>query len=463
MSETYKKYLYIFDLLGRPPQLRVLDNDTYKSTFSSILSIILIFFSIIFGIYSVVDFLKFKNPNVVYSKNNDNYTNRTIKIKDTLLILGVFENKYFTPVDKDQAYYEGELKINYKNGSNYNFPLTFENCEIGKNFDIKYKDKIPIEEESLKKYYCFSEKDGDLPLFYSPEIGESSIYIYARITEKSKYIADDLFLFICNGNDIIEHESKDNPISNNYFTPTYTSFSSYKFSLITFYFQFIKYESDNGLFFPSTHTFNAKAFSHMTSVMTNYLEQIDSFNIGTIMNEISKVNFDFYKRSYPRVQSLIAEVMSVISLVFGIFHFITDIILSKKMSKDISKYLLNKININKLIVKEMNIKKNIYDSINLENIKNTEKERIKKNINNNINIPTDLSSSNNIKKVSNVKIMENLGYCDIIGSFICCNKKTKLINLCDELIKKDLCIQQIFGRLYELEIITNSLLTFFIL
>ena len=196
----------------------------------------------------------------------------------------------------------------------------------------------------------------------------------------------------------------------------------------------------------------------MTSVMTNYLEQIDSFNIGTIMNEISKVNFDFYKRSYPRVQSLIAEVMSVISLVFGIFHFITNIILSKKMSKDISKYLLNKININKLIVKEMNIKKNIYDSINLENIKNTEKERIKKNINNNINIPTDLSSSNNIKKVSNVKIMENLGYCDIIGSFICCNKKTKLINLCDELIKKDLCIQQIFGRLYELEIITNALL-----
>ena len=203
MSETYKKYLYIFDLLGRPPQLRVLDNDTYKSTFSSILSIILIFFSIIFGIYSVVDFLKFKNPNVVYSKNNDNYTNRTIKIKDTLLILGVFENKYFTPVDKDQAYYEGELKINYKNGSNYNFPLTFENCEIGKNFDIKYKDKIPIEEESLKKYYCFSEKDGDLPLFYSPEIGESSIYIYVRITEKSKYIADDLFLFICNGNEMI--------------------------------------------------------------------------------------------------------------------------------------------------------------------------------------------------------------------------------------------------------------------
>ena len=33
---------------------------------------------------------------------------------------------------------------------------------------------------------------------------------------------------------VIENDSKDNPISNNYFTPAYTSFSSYKFNLITF-------------------------------------------------------------------------------------------------------------------------------------------------------------------------------------------------------------------------------------
>ena len=178
MSENYKKYLYIFDLLGRPAQLRIFDNDNYKSTFSSLLSIILIIFSISFGIYSIIDFLRFKNPNVVYSKNNDNYTNRSIKIKDTLLILGLIENKQFTIVDKTEAYYDAELKINYKNGSFYNIPLTIENCEFGKNLDIKYKDKLPVEDESINKYYCFSEKDGDLPLFYDPEIGESNIYIY---------------------------------------------------------------------------------------------------------------------------------------------------------------------------------------------------------------------------------------------------------------------------------------------
>ena len=458
MSENYKKYLYIFDLLGRPAQLRIFDNDNYKSTFSSLLSIILIFFSISFGIYSIIDFLRFKNPNVVYSKNNDNYTNRSIKIKDTLLILGLIENKQFTIVDKTEAYYDAELKINYKNGSFYNIPLTIENCEFGKNLDIKYKDKLPVEDESINKYYCFSEKDGDLPLFYDPEIGESNIYIYAKTTDKSIYIADELLMFICNGNDIIEHDSKDNPISNNYFTPTYTSFSSYKFSLINFYFQFIKYESDNGLFFPSTHSFNAKAFSHMSTVFTNYIEQLSNFHIGTIMIQISKVNFDFYKRTYPRVQSLIAEVMSVISLVFGIFHFIADFLLNKKMSKDISKILLNKININILKDKEININNNRNNIADLENEKKIEEIKTKDNINNNINIPTDLSLSNNIKKDTNLKIMENLGYCDIIGSFICSSKKAKLINLCHELINRDLCIEQILSRLYELEIIVNILL-----
>ena len=42
-------------------------------------------------------------------------------------------------------------------------------------------------------------------------------------------------ILIINGNDIIDHNSKKNPISDNYFTNTYTSFSMYKFSLIYYY------------------------------------------------------------------------------------------------------------------------------------------------------------------------------------------------------------------------------------
>ena len=117
MKETFKKYLYIFDLLSKPPQLRIFSNDRYKSTLTSILSIVLIIFSIAFTVGSLIDFFKYKNPNVVYSKNNDNLTNRTILIKDSLLILGLIEKKQFTAVKKEDSYLKQTLKLIIKMGN----------------------------------------------------------------------------------------------------------------------------------------------------------------------------------------------------------------------------------------------------------------------------------------------------------------------------------------------------------
>ena len=116
-----------------------------------------------------------------------------------------------------------------------------------------------------------------MSLFYAPNCGESNLYVYLILTDKSKYKADELMILIINGNDIIDHNSKKNPISDNYFTNTYTSFSMYKFSLIYFYLQFIKYESDNGIFFPSNHYYNSKSFSYSTTMMTNYIDQIINY------------------------------------------------------------------------------------------------------------------------------------------------------------------------------------------
>ena len=324
--------------------------------------------------------------------------------------------------------------------------------------DIKYKDKLSSSfSNSINNYYCISEKDGNLPLFYDPEFGETSIYVYDRLTDKSKYTADDLMIIIINGNDIIEHNTKDNPISDNYFTSMYTSFSSYKFSLINYYFQFIKYESDNGLFFPSNHLYNAKSFSYSSTMMTNYIEQLDSLHMGTIMIEISKVNFDYYKRSYPRMQSLLAEVMSVISLVFGVFNFLTDILLNKKMSKDITKVLLYKADINKFKNEEKNNNQDL--NKNQENIEIVHESKRKIKINKIDNIQKDLIANTNLKtEFTKEAIMDNLNYFHIIRSYFCCkNEKVKLINLCHDFINEDLCIENLLARLYDLERMVNLL------
>jgi hypothetical protein len=187
-------------------------------------------------------------------------------------------------------------------------------------------------------------------------------------------------------------------------------------------------------------------------MMTNYIGQIDNLHIGTIMISISKVNFDSYKRNYPRIQTLIAEIMSVISLIFGVFNFFIDILLDKQISIDITKYLLNKANINKL--------KNEENNINLDETKDIDKEtQIDLKINKIDNSQKDFSINASSKtELTNVKTMDKLNYFHIIISYFCCkNKKAKLINLCQDLIEEDLCIENIFSRLYELERKVNLL------
>ena len=90
MCSNVKLFLYTFDFIGMVPQFRILKNDSYKSIFSSIISIIITIASIVFSIYSIIDYLKFNNPTISYLKRYDNALNNTIFLKDTLFMFKVY-------------------------------------------------------------------------------------------------------------------------------------------------------------------------------------------------------------------------------------------------------------------------------------------------------------------------------------------------------------------------------------
>ena len=64
--------------------------------------------------------------------------------------------------------------------------------------------------------------------------------------------------------------------------------------------------------------------------------------MGRITFNINQSYFDNYKRSYQKLQSLLAEVMSVINLIFQIGRLIINFLIEKRMSKDIMISLINK-------------------------------------------------------------------------------------------------------------------------
>ena len=184
--------------------------------------------------------------------------------------------------------------------------------------------------------------------------------------------------------------------------------------------------------------------------------------IGTITFQISKSNFDSYRRSYQRLQSLLAEIMSVVSLALEIVRLISYILFNKKISKDIIKELLNKSDNDKLYQSSRNINNTLKKSTHFSERSNIKLKTIENPIDNSDYLEEKkdkLKYTNNhpkIKKNNKLDIynrtLKDINYYDFIKSYFCFkNNKTELINLCHKIITEDMCIERILERLYNSE------------
>ena len=480
MSRKFYSFLFSLDLIGAEPHLFIYKNNRYKTLFSSILSIIIIIFSIFFSIFSLSEYLKYENPTILYSKDNDISTKREIFLNNTLFMFQLVESSYSNVIDDSIAYYEADYFVLMDNGSMEYKSLEIEKCQLGKNVDLKFKsyftDKYTFGRE-LKDFYCINSKNMNISLFYYPLFGASSINLYIIFKNNSKYIPEKIQSLIISGSDLIDHNNKDSPIKENYDYHLTTTYNSLGYTKINYNFQFIKYESDDGFFYKDSKISNGISFSdttYMTTIQDDYSQYINSnkLNIGKITFSINKSNFDNYKRIYPRLQSLLADVMSVISLLFEIGRQIINILCKKKMSKDIvediltknKKYFLNNtINSkNKIKLDKNNEKSSERNIIKTESFgKIIKPDFLDKSVENKLNISKDNKVSVNEENINNQgnkieieKIFNKINYCHIIKSFFCFkDKKTKLINLCHDIITEDICIERILERINNLEII----------
>ena len=424
MEEKSKSFLYNFDLIGVNPQLCIFNDKKYNSGFSSIYSVLIIIFTLFFSIYSLIDYLQFDSPNIIYYRDNDESTNRSLTMNDKLLMFQLIDSTTFNHFNDSITYFEVVYTIIYNNGISKSIPLNIVKCDFGKNVDYSYKS---INEyllgKSIKDFYCidFNNINIDISLFYNQNLGFSFISLYVILKNESNIKPEKIQAYIVTENNILSHNDKNNPIIKSYLAQFTTSFSSVDFSSIMYYLQYIKYESDNGLFYKSIKSYNGVIFSDMVfyrkDMNDNYDINIKKTNssdsiISTINIMLNKSNFDNYKRTFKRLQSLLAEVMSVIGLLFEIGRIISDILCDKKMSKDIIYKILNKIENEEINQEKNNINTNTHE----ENKKNFSSERKniknnfsleKKNIENNFmnNTLNDLETEyNNKQKTTSIKL-----------------------------------------------------------
>ena len=489
MIEYFRKFLYTCDLIGTNPQLFIFNNKRYKSIFSSLSSFLIILCSIGFAIDLLIEYLKYKNPSIIYSKYNDETERRFLLENYTLAfqLVDSIDTFEFNTINNSIGYYQATFNNIYNNGTIETILLNIEQCEFGKNLDIIYKDKInnnTMFGRTLEEFYCLNTKDTNLSFFYHPNVGFSVLTLYVIFKNNSIYTPEKLHSLIVSENNIIDHYDKKNPIKKGYIFQFTGAYNSFEFTKINYNLQYIKYESDDGLFYNNSKLVKGITFSDMITYRNNnegiglnkYYEKSDISIIGAIGIRINQSNFDSYKRTYQRLQSLLAEVMSVINLLFEIGRQLSNILCNKKMCKDIIENLINKNRsqslqnnkINKLIknneIKDLiSERKEIKDKLIIalkDKIPNKDKTE------NDNEIKLDKSNENKrmskikiVKKVRvNNKIMQKINYYHILKSFLCFeDKKTKLINLCHNIVTEDMSIERILERFYNLEKIYHLL------
>ena len=485
MIEKCRSILNTLDLIGSSPQLYILRNKRYKSLFSSIISILIILFSFIFTIFSIFDYLKYQSPIVAFSKDSDLNTEREIVLKDILLMIQIVDSSTLNYVNDSVVYLKAHFTEIYDNGNIVRIPLEIERCEVGKNLNIKFKDIIEDKykfERTISDFYCINPKN-NISIYFFPNIAYSFIEISIYIKNNTKYIPEKLQAMIVTENDLIDHKNKNNPISSFFIYQISTSFSSTEYTKIYYDYQYIKYESDDGLFYRNSKTLSGVSFSGMTfykGIQDIYnlerdFQNSNESNIGDIKLEINKSHFDNYSRSYKRLQSLLAEVMSVVSLLFEIGRQILSFLCEKKMNTDIVYDILNQDK------KYIPIKLTHINNLTKINQKNkneysSDKKIFQPELMNKINDNT-LDENNEIIKLDkskeNLKMKKNaieekninnefikkINYFYVLKSYFCFkDNKSKLIQLCHNLVIEDMSVERIIQRLYNLERIYYSYL-----
>ena len=481
MFKNCKTFLYTFDLIGVSPQLLIFNNKRYKSILSSIISIIIFLFSLAIIIFSFIQYFKYQKPIISYSKGNDEETKRSMILNDSLIMFQLIDPTTSKYINSSIAYFKAYYTNIYDNGKIENGTLKIERCELGKNINIKYSEIINGKNNfgrPISGFFCFSF-DNNISLFYHPNIGFNSIYLDIIIKNNVNYTPENIQALIVTGNDLIDHNNKNNPINQNYIFHLTTGFSSSEYTTINYNFQYIKYESDDGIFYENSKIFNGILFSDTNFYKNikdnyNFMEDIKKSNeitIGVIDFQINKSYYDNYRRTYSRLQTLLAEVTNIICIFFEIGRQLSIILFDKKMKKDIINSFIakkeisqnnKKIHLQKNNENDISERKEIKEKIN-EKEKNNLTDYLDKSHQNAFNENKLHISKNNIHKNEkinsiNIKkdILKKINVFDIIKSFLCFNdNKTKLINLCYDIINEDMCIERILGRFYKLEKIYN--------
>ena len=475
------------DIIGPTPSLKIFKTDNYKSFTGSILSIIISILIIAFFIISFIDFFKFGNPTIVYWKDNTQEKNITINLYDKLFLFQI-ANSFTNKVIKNE---DIELKAIFTfqtTNTSLKKIIRLEQCKLGDNINMKHKnslEKIKLSKNaSIDDFLCFKKEDINITLYNDKKMGEA--FITLIVNSYNEFIfPNEIYIKYYIGIDSINHFDRNQPFSPNYIYGETLNFDYYTLITKLIEIDYVEYETDNGLFFPTKKIYEGIDLKNeFDKLLTNYYNYFEGINLngfslmGWINIRINEKSYERYKRTYPRLQSLVADSISTIQLFFMVYYFFGNYYYNIGMNIEIMKNILDKKNKNIfdkknkiLIIKNNNFTfdkkshyKNQEEIINIETIQrvNTTKNNINSHTKNiigqniigqsedrNFNNKRNKNKELNIDLGIRLEDINKINFLDYL--FFCCTKKRKLIKKCQEIVEREASIDNIIYKLLKIE------------
>lgn len=312
--------LYNIDYLTDRPTLYVFGQDKFYTKGGIFVSLIVIITSICFGVIFINDFSHKKNVNIVYYKEIPEQF-LSFNLSDSIFMFKVSNNGI---PDYYGHFVKTRVMLEHKIGNITTVrQLQVEKCEKYKNIPTKFNNLFG--QSLLKDYFCLSSGQ-NVTMIYDPVTHEQNriiVYVYPCDIEESSECAsrEEIENYFDESDIKITFRLERNRIDHYNNTNPFGSISFIEEKNIQFGMGFIEYiywvmenyTSDDGMIFESKKYYNA--ISCDESGESSQFQRIN-FNqfAAKLYFGIKLSHVERYYRSYTKLQSVLADIASVMTV-----------------------------------------------------------------------------------------------------------------------------------------------------
>ncbi len=422
------------DFLGHKPCLYTYGKERYTTKFGLILSILTIITLVVISLILSVSFIQKKNLTIVSFDDNRPHI-ASAELSKEPIFFRVSDLNTGKMVDQKILTVLPFL-AEFKNGKYSETELETEQCKLNKHF----KDPDLVKNENVENYLCLKD---DLSMLFDSKKGYKryiNIFVvkcgtYGKTKPSDcldrKLIDEDVsmgyyFYDAFYPITTVDHYNKSNPTNKSFFTKKYKLVDGFLTEMMNILVN-DRYITDKGLVFEDLDINDG--FTIKEDRVSRYPKgNLPFLGVWQLMPTPNLIYTT--KRSYEKIQNLMADLGGILKFIITVASFITNFVTEKIFYVDMSNFFISNEDEKKNVAKRLNCS----SFVNVNNVEysNSIKESNKNNLNN-------FSFRAKTKKIKKKKTLKT------ISVLLPCVKayKNLNVNVFKELIRKKVSTEEI--------------------